>query len=261
MYSFFFGDFTWLQLAVLAVSAVLIGINKTGVPGLGTVPVILLVLAFPARLSQGLQLVMLALTDLVAVYCYRDHVNWRLLRRLLPWAVVGIGAGSLTLRFLITDDDVLRLVIGVIVLGMSLLNLWRRRYAELVERLARTRWFGRSFALLGGFTTQVANAAGPVMATYLLTLKLPKFEYMRVAAWFFMLVNWIKFPVFISEGRIDWAVVRADSAMIPFILIGAALGVMLVKRLPQQAFERVVELLVVLSALYLCGNSLFRLVG
>ncbi len=255
MWEYFFPGFGWGELAVLAFSAILIGINKTGVPALGTVPVILLALAFPARMSQGLQLVMLAMADLVAIYCYRKNVDWKTIGRLLPWAVCGIAVGSLTLR-LMTDDDVLRLVIGVIVLAMSLLNLLRRRYSEQLKLLPGVWWFGASFALLAGFTTQVANAAGPVMAIYLLTLGLDKKSYMRVAAWFFMLVNWIKLPVFVSEGRIDWTVVRADLAMIPMLLLGAGLGLLLVNRIPQKAFERVVEIMIIVSALYLCLRGL-----
>lgn len=250
-----FPGFDLWQLTVLALSAMLIGVNKTGIPGLGTVPVILLTLAFSARLSPGIQLVMLVMGDIAAVVLYRTGVPWKIVLKLLPWAFVGLGAGSWVIRHL-EGDSATRLIIGAIVLGMSLMNLLRKRYREQLATLPGTWWFGGFFALLAGFTTHIANAAGPVMGIYLLTLNLPKDKYIRVSAWFFLILNWTKLPIFLSEGRITWPVVRADLLMIPFLLAGAGLGYWVLKKLKQEKFERIVELLVVVSAAYLCYKGI-----
>jgi hypothetical protein len=42
---------------------------------------------------------------------------------------------------------------------------------------------------MGGFTTMIGNAAGPVMAVYLLSMRLPKYSFVGTSAWFFLLVN------------------------------------------------------------------------
>ena len=108
-------EFTLLQLLTLVLSAVLIGINKTAIPGIGVLPVVLLTMAFPARLSTGLQLIMLAMTDLLAVAWYRRHADWKIVLRLLPWAFAGLALGSLTLRFV--SDEAMRPMLGI--------RLWR----------------------------------------------------------------------------------------------------------------------------------------
>ena len=69
MFDFFFSGFSAFELSMLIVSAILIGLNKTGIPGLGLVPVLLLTMVFPTRLSTGLQLLMLCMADVAAVAC------------------------------------------------------------------------------------------------------------------------------------------------------------------------------------------------
>ena len=116
-----FNEFTFLQMLTLIVSAVLIGINKTAIPGIGVLPVVLLTMAFPARLSTGLQLIMLAMTDLLAVAWYRRHADWKIVLRLLPWAFAGLALGSWTLRYV--SDEAMRPLLGAIVLILAALNL------------------------------------------------------------------------------------------------------------------------------------------
>jgi len=71
-----------MQWAVLALCALLTGISKTGVPGMGILCVPLMALTFPAKMSTGLLLPMLAFADIAAVFYYRRHGNWKLVLRL-----------------------------------------------------------------------------------------------------------------------------------------------------------------------------------
>lgn len=90
---FFFQGFSTLQIVVLCISAVIIGINKTGMPGLGLLPVVMLANTFEPGLSTGLQLMMIAMADIPAIIYYRKTVNWKIILRLLPAALAGIGIG------------------------------------------------------------------------------------------------------------------------------------------------------------------------
>lgn len=44
---------------------------------------------------------------------------------------------------------------------------------------------------------------------------------------------------------------KIDLMMIPFLLIGAALGILLLSRMPQKLFENIIQVLVVLTAIKL----------
>ena len=68
----------------------------------------------------------------------------------------------------------------------------------------------------------------------------------RLWAW-----NWLKLPIFYAQGRITPESVRADLAMIPLLLIGAALGIWVLRKLPQKLFEKIILFLSALAALKL----------
>ena len=247
---FFFDGFTATQLTVLIVSAVLIGINKTGMPGLGLLPVVMLANTFDPRLSTGMQLMMIAAADIPAILYYRKTVNWKIIFRLIPAALGGILIGVLVLRYMKITH--MNLMIGIIIMGLCLFTLLKDFIWRDTTKVP-THWsFSTCFGLLAGFTTQVANAAGPIMAIYLISMRFDKkTEYMGTAAWYFFLLNWTKVPIFLWEGRITAQSFRADLAMIPFLLIGAGLGIWVLKKLPQKLFEKIVLALSAIAALKL----------
>ena len=53
------------------------------------------------------------------------------------------------------------------------------------------------------------------------------------------------------EGRITWHSFQLDLCMIPFLILGGALGIFLLKKLPQAIFEAVIQVLVVVAAVKL----------
>ena len=246
-----FADVSVLQIVVLAVGAVLIGINKTAIPGLGVLPVVMLTLVFETRLSTGLQLGMLALADLIAVAYYRRNADWKILLKLLPWALCGIGVGFVLLRWVIPTDDtsVMRRLIGILVLVLMGVSFARKKLSP--EKIPSGHIASAFYGITLGTTTQLANAAGPVSAIYFLAMKLPKEKYLGCCAWFFLILNWIKLPIFVAEGRITWRSFQLDLCMIPFLIAGGALGILLLRKLPQKIFEAVIQVLVVVAAIRL----------
>ena len=243
-----FSSFSGIQIAVLLISAVLVGINKTAVPGLGVIPVMLLASAFETRLSTGLQLGMIALCDLMAVAWYRRGADWRLIVRLLPWALVGLGVGSAILYLLPANDDVfMRRLIGAIVLCLAVISFIKNRMNP--DKIPSGTGYAAFFGILLGTTTQLANAAGPVSSIYLLSMKFDKARYMGTAAWFFLIVNWIKVPIFAIEGRMTLQSVLIDLSLIPVMIIGAVLGILLFRKIPQKVFDGVIQVFVLFAAI------------
>jgi len=257
MYEWWFGNFNSTQLAILAFTAVMAGINKTGMPGIGIIMVPLLALSFPARVSTGLLLPLLALSDLFAVAYYRKQAQWFHVCRLLPWSLTGIVTGSIIMRYIV-DDRMLKPLIGVIVLSMLGIS-WYRKWRQAQNSTAEPPTHGRGFAILMGFaaglTTQMANAAGPIMIIYLLAMGLDKQEFIGTTAWYFLITNWLKLPLFVWDGRIDWSTIRADVAMLPFIALGAWAGIFILKKMPQKLFNWIMQFMALAAALNLCWSA------
>ncbi len=240
-------DFSNAQWLIMCVCAVLVGLNKTALPGVGIVVVPLIASFFSARASTGLLLPMLALADLFAVGYYHRHANWKIILKLLPAALVGIAAGSIIIRKI--DDQALRPVIGIIVLVMLAMNVLREKY--LKEDFSQSKMFAGFMGFSAGLTTQLANAAGPIMTIYLLAMKLAKYEFIGTGAWYFLILNWLKMGIFATEGRITMQTMAADVAMLPLIAVGAIAGIFILKKVPQKWFNIVVQFLAAAAALKL----------
>ncbi|MBT5902799.1 MAG: sulfite exporter TauE/SafE family protein [Opitutaceae bacterium] len=219
---------------VLAVGAAMfIGVSKTAIGGLGLVAVTVFANLLPAREASGFVLPMLIVADAVAVKSYRAHTQWSHLIKLFPWTAAGVIIGWIAMDR-ITDRQATWLI-GGIVLMMVGLHLWRRYRGNDEEPMGAR--YAAFIGVMAGFTTLVANAAGPLMAIYLLAMRLPKMEWMGTAAVFFFLINVFKVPFMIELGLINWQSVTGNLVLLPAVLIGAALGRKLLKKINQRLFE------------------------
>jgi uncharacterized membrane protein YfcA len=234
---------------VVVLCAFLIGVTKTGIPGLGILVVPLMATVVPARNSVGLLLGILILGDLFAAGYHRRNAEWKHVLRLLPAALAGIVAGFFALR-LVTDAQ-LKPIIGVIVLIMLGLNYWRTKSQGQEVRIPTQWWFSALLGVIAGATSMMANAAGPVMTIYLLAMRLPKFAFVGTAAWFFFIVNWLKVPFSARLDLMTAESIKINLMMLPAIALGALVGVFFLKRIPQKAFDAVVQLLAAAAAIKL----------
>jgi uncharacterized membrane protein YfcA len=236
----------WL---VVSLCAVTVGIAKTGVPGVTILVVPMMAAVLPARSSVGVLLGMLILGDLFAAGYYRRHAEWRHVARLLPAAFIGIVAGYFLLR--VVGDEQLKPIIGAIVLVMLALNYWRSLVRGKDALVPTKWWFAATMGFLAGVTTMMANAAGPVMVIYLLAMRLAKVEFVGTGAWFFFIINWVKVPFSTNLQMMTAESVKLNLIMLPAIALGAALGILLLKRIPQKLFTTAVQLLAAAAALKL----------
>ena len=240
-------EFSWTMLGGGALLAILVGMAKTGVPGLGIFVVPVMALLFPVRLSVGALLPLLIAADVIATLFYRRHAQWPVLVRMLPWTYAGMAAASLVLWRL--GDQGLGPLLGLLVLVMILMELIRRRYGW--HHLPHAPWFTHATGLAVGFTTTLGNVAGPVMNIYLVARGFTKEHFMGTMAWFFLIVNLSKVPVYGSLGLITADTLRFDALMLPFVLVGGLVGRWLLPRIPQKLFETLVLVLAALAALRL----------
>ena len=228
-------EFTAGQWALLALGALCVGLAKTGIPGLGILLVVLFANVLPARASSGVVLPLLILGDLAALASYRRNLVWSHLWRLVPWAAAGVVAGWLALGRL--DDAWTARTIGALILAMLALHFWRRARAARGDGSPPARGTAAVAGLAAGFTTLVANAAGPVMTLYLLAMRLPKLEFLGTGAVFFFLINWFKVPFMANLGLIDAASLGLNLRLAPAVLLGAWLGRIVARKIDQKTFE------------------------
>ena len=105
----------WAWL-LLGLSAFVVGVSKTAIPGVNTLSVAVFAAVLPARESTGTLLVLLIVADLFAIVSYRRDANWRALVRLAPAVLVGLVLGAVFLA--VANDEWVSRVIGVILLAV-----------------------------------------------------------------------------------------------------------------------------------------------
>jgi uncharacterized protein len=241
-------NFAWDGWTVLALAAFLIGASKTGFPGVGILAILLTARVIPAKESTGLILPMLIVGDIFAVAYYRRHAVWKHLVKLIPFAAIGIVAGSLAMGKV--NDGQLRIFIGSVTLAMLGLSWWRSRRGNDVP-IPSGWWFPVCIGLAAGVVTMMANAAGPIMVIYLLAMRLPKDEFIGTGAWYYLLLNCFKVPFSGSLNLINWQSLQFNLILLPVIVIGALAGIRLVKHVPEKLFASIVQVLAVLAATWL----------
>jgi uncharacterized membrane protein YfcA len=107
------------------------------------------------------------------------------------------------------------------------------------ERPEHGPWFPPTIGVLSGFTTLIANAAGPLMAIYLLAMRLPKMAFIGTSAVFFLLLNLFKVPFMIGLGLITTESFKFNLVLVPAVIAGAFLGRWILPRVSQVWFERI----------------------
>ena len=245
------------QWIVGAAAGLLVGISKTGVPGLGILVVSLLAAVFGGRPSVGIMLPMLIFGDCFAVAWYRRHAQWDKLIGLLPWVVFGMGIGATALWLTgksSSSKDILGVIIGVLVLTMLALYLLQN---QLGERLTPKSKFGvASTGTFAGFATTVSNAAGPIMSIYMAAQKMSKEQFMGTIAWYFFIINMSKVPVYFALSAINPAkpLITLQSLLFvleisPAILVGVFIGKWMLPRISQKAFDSIVVVLAAAGAI------------
>jgi uncharacterized membrane protein YfcA len=235
-----------------ALGAFMVGVSKAGITGLSILSIALFNHVFPSsKQASGLVLPLLIFGDFVAVFSYRKHTQWHYLWRLFPWTAAGVVLGYFTLGRI--SDHTARILIGWIIVSLALLSFWRRYVsAPREEKAASFHWsVGAAIGMTAGFITLIANAAGPLMAIYLVAMRLPKMEYVGTAAVFFMLLNLFKVPFMVDLGLITTQSFSFNLMLAPAVLLGALAGRWLLKHVNQNLFEQLVLLLSAIGGILL----------
>lgn len=244
-------DLTPADWLLLVLGALGVGVSKSGLSGVSLVHVLVFAFVFGARASTGILLPLLLVGDVCAVALLGHAVRWPTVRRLMPPAIAGVVIGWLLLDRL--DEAAFRPLIGVIILLLAagqLARMWRPGWFAHVPH---TRGFAVLMGGLTGITTMLANAAGPIVALYLLAVSLPKEQLVATGAWFFLLLNAAKVPFSINLGLIDPGTLGLDLLLAPAVVAGLLCGRWVVRRLPQRTFDSLLLAFSAVAALRLMG--------
>ena len=245
---------TWTPglIAIVGFSVGWYGFTKMALPGGGILAGSILAVALGPAAGSGFALPLLILGDLLALSRYRRNASWSLIVRVLPGVVVGLLATAVL--FSVLDRSQLSRLLGVMIMISVVLEVRRRRLGDAVlqsnSALSQRVSVG-FFGVLAGMTTMAANAGGAAMSLYLLKARVPMLTFLGTSTWFFFIVNVAKLPISVPLGLITVDTLKINLAFLPLLLVGAGIGVIVVRRMSQEFFAMAVLVLSAMAAAWL----------
>ncbi len=230
-------------------AAILVGFSKTGIGGMTMLVIPILAGVFGGKQSTGILLPMLLVGDVFAVKYYNRHANWHNIKKLLPWALIGLVLGVVIGNYV--NDQQFKMLIAISVLVCLVILIFMEKKGEGLEVPNKT-WVYILTGIACGFTSMIGNAAGPILSIYLLAMGFKKNDFMGTAAWFFLIINLTKMPLQIFFWHnITLQTTFLALGLIPAITLGAFLGILVIKKINEKMFRYIILAMTAIAAVKL----------
>jgi uncharacterized membrane protein YfcA len=237
--------YSTLDIIFIFSGAFIVGLAKAGLRGIDMLNVTLMALVFGGKLSTGIVLPLLCAADIAAVLYYHRHAQWNHFWKLLPWMTVGILIGVFWGKDM--DELLFRRIMAVIILitVISMLVMEFRKSMKVPSH----PWFAASTGIIAGITTMLGNLAGAFSNLYFLAMRVSKNNFIGTAAWLFLVINLFKLPFQVIYWKnINTQTLKTDLMLLPAVAIGFVLGVLIVKRIHDENYRKVVIVLTLIGA-------------
>ncbi|MDO8905103.1 sulfite exporter TauE/SafE family protein [Hydrogenophaga sp.] len=237
---------------LVAIPAVLLlGMSKSGFgAGFGSLAVPMMALAVTVPQAAAILMPVLLVMDLLGMAAFRNNVDRRLLKFLLPFGLVGIVIG--TLLFKMMDA---RLVAGIVG-GFTLVFLAQRLlFPPKPDSVPPPRWVGALLTAASGFTSFVAHAGGPPINAYIIPMRLSPLVFTGTMAFFFFFINIAKWIPYAWLGLLDLRNMTTSLALLPFAPIGVWVGVRIAHRIQPKLFYRLIYAGMLLTGIKLLWDA------
>lgn len=235
------------HVVVLSVT-LLIGLSKGGMGAvLAALAIPLLSEVMPISDAISISLPMLIIADVFALRAYWKTWDLRYIKLLMPMSIVGILIGTFLLTSL--DDEVLRRLLGIFVLIFVVYKLFDKRITSV--QYQHHNWHAHLVGLVAGIGSAVANAGSPPFTIYLLLQNITPIVFVGTTTLYFALINLLKIPPLILTGILDWEVLLNVIWVFPVLPLGVWLGRKIINRINQLVFERLMLVVLAITAVYL----------
>lgn len=237
--------------AVAIPAVLLLGISKSGFgAGFGSLAVPMMALAVTVPQAAAILMPVLLVMDLLGISAYRRQVDWKLLRFLLPYGLLGIVLG--TALFKVLSAHVVAGVVG----AMTLLFLAQRLlFPPKADAGAPPKWAGGLLTMASGFTSFISHAGGPPINVYVIPMRLSPLVFNGTMAYFFFVINLSKWVPYAWLGLLDWRNFWTSLALLPLAPLGVWIGVRVAQRIQPALFYRLIYIGMFLTGVKLLWDA------
>jgi uncharacterized membrane protein YfcA len=237
------------------VAVILLGISKGGFLGVGVMSLPLMSLFVPPLQAAAILLPTMLAQDVLTVWAYRRDWSASNLKIMIPSMVAGLAVAALFAASLSAAH--VRLAIGLIA-GLFVMRHWLgARFERLAPR--PNTLTAVLFGTIGGFTTMLANAGGPVWQMHLLPQRLDKLTYVGTFAMLFAASDVLKIPAYGALGQLTLVNLAVGLLLLPVAVAANYGGIWLVRKTPAEMFFRIAYVLMFLISIELIRSALTEL--
>ena len=241
-------NLTALQWFTISFAVFLLGFSKSGIKGIGIIIVVILAFVFGEKASTGILLPLLVCADVLAVIYYNRHAQWGIIKKLIPWMIIGVIVGVWI------GDEISEIVFKRLMAVIILVSVLIMFYSETRRstNVPTNKWFAGTTGFLAGFTTMIGNLAGPISNIYFLAMRFPKNEFIGTAAWLFFIINVFKLPFhFLVWKTITLETLVLNSVLIPVVAVGFFIGVQIVKLISNGNYRKFILIVTAIGGVVL----------
>ena len=235
------------------ISVLIVGISKSGFgAGLGILSLPLMASQSSINEALAILLPLLIAIDLVGLRRFIQNANWRILKLILPPAIVGLALGMIF--FTAITPKVLTLSIGIFTLLFLMQNL-AMTYFDSREAKPYP-WLGRAMGLTSGFTSFVAHIGGPPITVFMLRENLLPMVYTSTLGIFFTFINFGKLAPYAYLELLNFQQLATSLLLLPCVPVGVYFGFYLAKRISMKWYYHIVRFFLLVASVKLISDGL-----
>lgn len=235
------------------ISVIIVGISKSGFgAGLGILSLPLMASQSSINEALAILLPLLIAIDLVGLHRFIRNANWRILKIIIPPAIVGLLVGMIF--FTAITPKVLTLSIGIFTLLFLIQNLAMSHLN--IKETKSYPWLGRAMGFTSGFTSFVAHIGGPPITVYMLREKLLPMVYTSTLGVFFTVMNFGKLGPYAYLDLLNYKQLATSIILLPCVPIGVYFGFYLAKRISMKWYYRTVRFFLLIASIKLITDGL-----
>jgi len=237
--------------AVAIPAVILLGVSKSGFgTGFGSLAVPMMALAVTVPQAAAILMPVLFVLDCMGLAVYRRDFDWRLLKFLLPFGLLGTVVGTFLFRLLDA-----KLVAGIVGVFTLVFLAQRLLFPPKADSPPPPKWLGAILTVTSGFTSFVSHTGGPPLTAYVLPLRLSPVMFTGTMAVFFFAINLAKWIPYGWLGLLDLRNMSTSLALLPFAPVGVFIGVKIARRIPPVLFYRLITLGMLLTGVKLVWDG------
>ena len=240
--------------AALVISA--LGGVVSGAVGFGFALVVVppLLLVYDPATVVTISILLSIVTGWVVLPGATQHIRWKSVLWLIPWAILGIIAGA-QLHSVLTPANVsLVASIAVILFALAVMRGWKPRGVDspIADTIA---------GAVSGVMNSLTGMAGPPVALLFEARDYGVNAFRTSIVAYFMVIDIAAIGVLMVQGVIGRPQLQAAALLVPTAMIGSYVGRRVSQVIPVLLFRRIVLILLIITGIIGIGRALSGIVG